>query len=60
MVHDITYEYGFDETAGNFQIDNMGKGGNGRDAVNINNQAGGTNNANFATPPDGQQPTMVL
>ena len=60
MVHDITYQYGFDEISGNFQIDNFGKGGRGNDAVYINNQASGSNNANFATPADGQRPTMNM
>ncbi|KAH6583176.1 hypothetical protein BASA61_008118 [Batrachochytrium salamandrivorans] len=26
-MHDITYQYGFTESAGNFQKDNFGKGG---------------------------------
>jgi extracellular elastinolytic metalloproteinase len=59
-LHDISYQYGFTEKAGNFQNDNFGKGGKGGDAVYINNQASGTNNANFATPPDGQRPTMNM
>jgi extracellular elastinolytic metalloproteinase len=41
MVHDITYQYGFDEVSGNFQTDNFGKGGLGNDAVFIKNQAPG-------------------
>jgi extracellular elastinolytic metalloproteinase len=60
MVHDISYQYGFTEVAGNFQNDNYERGGNGNDRVVINNQASGTNNANFATPPDGQNPTMNM
>ncbi|KIM37287.1 hypothetical protein M413DRAFT_276637 [Hebeloma cylindrosporum] len=54
-VHDFAYRYGFTESAFNFQNDNFGKGGNGNDAVKISVQdSGGTNNANFATPADGQ------
>lgn len=54
-VHDIAYRYGFTETAFNFQQDNFGKGGAGNDRVLMSVQdASGTNNANFATPPDGQ------
>ncbi|KNE66876.1 hypothetical protein AMAG_11353 [Allomyces macrogynus ATCC 38327] len=50
--------YGFDEVSGNFQVNNFGKGGKGNDAVIANSQdKSGTDNANFATPPDGQQPT---
>nr|KAJ3421986.1 hypothetical protein HK105_001611 [Polyrhizophydium stewartii] len=61
VVHDISYQYGFTEAAGNFQLDNFGKGGLGNDAVVISVQdASGTNNANFATPPDGQQPRMNM
>ncbi|KAH6562136.1 hypothetical protein BASA62_009374 [Batrachochytrium salamandrivorans] len=33
VMHDITYQYGFTEKAGNFQKDNFGKGGQGNDAV---------------------------
>ncbi|KAJ3017701.1 UNVERIFIED_CONTAM: hypothetical protein HDU68_011511, partial [Siphonaria sp. JEL0065] len=52
-IHDVLYNYGFDEKAGNFQDDNFGKGGSGNDAVVATSQDGaGTNNANFATPPD--------
>jgi extracellular elastinolytic metalloproteinase len=48
-IHDVFYQYGFDEQSGNFQTNNFGKGGRGNDAVRINNQARGTNNANFAS-----------
>jgi len=60
MVHDITYVYGFDEASGNFQANNFGKGGRANDRVRVNNQASGSNNANFATPPDGQSGTMNM
>ncbi|KNE72639.1 hypothetical protein AMAG_16401 [Allomyces macrogynus ATCC 38327] len=57
-AHDLSYQYGFDEVSGNFQVNNFGKGGRGNDAVIANAQDGSdTNNADFATPPDGQQPT---
>ncbi|KAH9032534.1 extracellular elastinolytic metallo proteinase [Lactarius hengduanensis] len=55
LVHDLYYRYGFDEVAGNFQQDNFGRGGEEGDAVIANAQDGsGFNNANFMTPPDGQ------
>ncbi len=60
IIHDITYEYGFDEAAGNFQISNFGNGGVGGDRVNANAQAPGNCNANFGTPADGGQPTMNM
>jgi len=61
LIHDIFYEYGFDEVSGNFQENNFGNGGLGDDAVQANAQDGsGYNNANFATPPDGQRPRMRM
>jgi uncharacterized protein (TIGR03437 family) len=52
--HDILYTFGFNEAAGNFQTNNFNLGGRGADAINAEAQDGaGTNNANFATPPDG-------
>ncbi|KAH6901627.1 metalloprotease [Coprinopsis sp. MPI-PUGE-AT-0042] len=54
-IHDFAYRYGFTEAAFNFQNDNLGKGGRASDRVQISVQdSSGTNNANFATPPDGQ------
>ncbi len=59
--HDRTYALGFTEAAGNFQTSNFNKGGKQNDAVNVDAQDGsGTNNANFATPPDGQKPRMQM
>lgn len=60
-IHDIMYYYGFDEVSGNFQEFNYsGQGANG-DHVNAEAQdGGGLNNANFATPPDGQNPRMQM
>ncbi|KAI9220573.1 Fungalysin metallopeptidase-domain-containing protein [Blastocladiella britannica] len=61
QVHDITYHYGFDEASGNFQENNFGKGGRQTDAVIANAQDGAsTNNADFATPPDGQRGKMRM
>jgi extracellular elastinolytic metalloproteinase len=55
------YKYGFTEAAYNFQNDNFGKGGKGKDRVQISVQdLSGTNNANFATPPDGQYGQMRM
>jgi hypothetical protein len=57
--HDRTYLLGFTESAGNFQTSNLGKGGAQNDEVGIDVQDGsGTDNATFATPPDGQRPRM--
>ena len=61
IMHDVSYQYGFDEAAGNFQTSNMGRGGIGNDYVHAFAEDGaGINNANFATPPDGQNPTMRM
>lgn len=61
IMHDVWYQYGFTEAAGNFQENNYGKGGLGSDSVNADAQDGSqTNNANFATPPDGGNPRMQM
>ncbi|HEX6333307.1 MAG TPA: M36 family metallopeptidase, partial [Flavisolibacter sp.] len=53
--------YGFNEASGNFQADNMGRGGAGNDYVQAEAQdASGTNNANFSTPADGSRPRMQM
>ena len=54
FLHDRYYALGFTESAGNFQINNFGRGGAGADAVQAQAQDGsGLNNANFSSPPDG-------
>jgi extracellular elastinolytic metalloproteinase len=61
IIHDVQYQYGFDEAAGNFQVNNYGRGGLGNDSVRAEAQDGsGTNNANFGTPADGQRPRMQM
>ena len=61
VIHDVLYEYGFDEPSGNFQENNYGNGGAGSDSVNAEAQDGGGNcNANFATPSDGLNPRMQM
>nr|AJD23141.1 metalloprotease Mep4 [Onygena corvina] len=61
VFHDVLYVLGFNEKAGNFQFNNYNKGGLGNDSVILNAQDGsGKNNANFATPPDGQPGRMRM
>ena len=61
IIHDVVYKYGFDEAAGNFQENNYGNGGAGGDSVNSEIQDGsGTCNANFGTPPEGNNPRMQM
>ncbi|KAI9434880.1 Fungalysin metallopeptidase-domain-containing protein [Lactarius indigo] len=60
-VHDVTYRYGFTESTFNFQTNNFGKGGVGNDRVTVSVQdPAGTDNADFATPPDGQSGHMRM
>ncbi|KAJ8495564.1 hypothetical protein ONZ45_g12819 [Pleurotus djamor] len=60
IVHDFSYRYGFTEAAFNFQVNNFGKGGLGNDRITVAVQnTAGTNNADFATPPDGQSGRSV-
>ncbi|KAI9596350.1 peptidase M36 [Syncephalis fuscata] len=54
VMHDIYYQYGFDEAAGNFQNDNYGRGGKEGDNCRK------INNAHFFTPPDGENPRMTM
>ncbi|MFT6500891.1 MAG: PKD repeat protein [Crocinitomicaceae bacterium] len=60
-AHDIFHQNGFDEASGNFQENNYGNGGFESDYVYAEAQdGGGTNNANFATPSDGNNPRMQM
>jgi Zn-dependent metalloprotease len=60
-VHDVFYQYGFDEVSGNFQYNNYEKGGLQRDQVQAEAQDGsGTGNANFSTPADGGNGRMQM
>ncbi len=67
--HDILYQYGFTEAARNFQGNNFGRnpGGANANAINGNDfvraeaqDFSGTNNANFSTGTDGNQPRMQM
>ncbi|MBL0324491.1 MAG: M36 family metallopeptidase [Cytophagaceae bacterium] len=61
LTHDVLYRYGFNEPSGNFQNNNMGRGGNGNDYVFADAQDGsGSNNANFLTPIDGTSGRMQM
>jgi extracellular elastinolytic metalloproteinase len=61
VMHDVWYQYGFDESAGNFQSNNYGKGGLQNDFVYADAlDGGGTNNANFSSPVDGNKPRMQM
>lgn len=65
LAHDIFAKAGFTEEAGNFQIKNYSQRGLGGDPVLALAQVGDDaaaagNNAFFATPPDGTQPSMFM
>lgn len=59
-IHDVMYQYGFDDVSGNFQENNYGNGGQGSDSVDANAQISEWCNATFGTPPDGQNPSMNM
>nr|VWO94070.1 Extracellular metalloproteinase 5 (EC (Fungalysin MEP5) [Ganoderma boninense] len=60
-MHDIAYQYGFTETAYNFQDYNFGRGGAENDRVELSVQdANSTDNSYFYTPPDGQPGYMQM
>ncbi|PKV63542.1 T9SS-dependent M36 family metallopeptidase [Pontibacter ramchanderi] len=64
VIHDVWYQYGFDEASGNFQLNNYGKGGSQSDPVlaeaQDNRNGTSRNNANFSTPADGFAPRMQM
>jgi len=62
--HDRLYGFGFDETAGNFQRENFGRGGRGGDRTQVDVQNGSTfgeyNQANITVFGDGSPPLLQL
>ncbi|MCA1616117.1 MAG: M36 family metallopeptidase, partial [Acidobacteria bacterium] len=61
IMHDYMYSLGFTEPLWNFQQDNFGRGGAGRDALSAQVQDGsGINNANMGTGADGGSPRMQM
>ncbi len=60
FAHDFFYDLGFDEAAGNFQVDNFGRGGTGGDPVKGLARAAGRNNATFQPTPEGTSPIMSM
>jgi hypothetical protein len=66
-MHDKLYDLGFTESAGNFQVNNFGRGGIGGDPVDAEAQEGFNtgntyylDNASFSTPPDGSPGIMEM
>ena len=61
VIHDVLWRYGFDEPSGNFQKNNLNRGGAGNDFIYADAQDGsGTNNANFQVPTDGGNGRMQM
>lgn len=66
IMHDVWYQYGFNEGNGNFQQTNYTASGSAGDFVFADAQDGSTaatptfNNANFSTPVDGSKPRMQM
>ncbi|MCH2128221.1 MAG: M36 family metallopeptidase [Pirellulaceae bacterium] len=59
LLHDLHFQYGFDEVAGNFQTTNFSGNGLGGDAVVVDVQdSAELNNARFFSTPDGTAPRM--
>jgi uncharacterized repeat protein (TIGR01451 family) len=61
FMHDHLYDLGFTEEAGNFQKDNLGRGGVDGDPVLADAQDGsGFDNANFTPTDDGEPPRIQM
>ncbi len=61
FMHDVWYNYGFDEVSGNYQENNYGNGGAGSDFVIADCQDdSGSNNANFSPQEDGTNGRMQM
>ncbi|PTL84442.1 myxosortase-dependent M36 family metallopeptidase [Vitiosangium sp. GDMCC 1.1324] len=61
FLHDWYYDSGFDEAAGNAQVNNYGRGGVEGDSLRAEAQDySGRNNANMSTPSDGGRPRMQM
>jgi len=60
-MHDFFYLLGFREQDGNFQRDNLGRGGSGADRVDARAHSGAVfGTANMSTPIDGLRPVMNM
>ncbi|WP_400193322.1 M36 family metallopeptidase [Hymenobacter sp. B81] len=61
LMHDVMERHGFTEAARNFQTKNYSGTGAGNDEVQAEAlDGGGFDNANFATPADGNKPRMQM
>ncbi len=61
LAHNIFYQYGFDESSGNLQQNNFGRGGLGGDYLRAEAQDGLTiNNAFYTVTDEGNPPRMQM
>ncbi|KAH7309722.1 extracellular elastinolytic metalloproteinase precursor [Stachybotrys elegans] len=61
MYHDVLYEMGFTEEAGNFQVNNGDRGGLGNDFLLMSTQDSlMSNNAVFVDAPEGESPIILM
>jgi large repetitive protein len=61
FMHDWFYDDGFNEAAGNAQVNNYGRGGIAGDPLSAEGQDySGRNNADMSTPSDGARPRMQM
>ncbi len=61
LMHDVWYQYGFDEASGNFQVNNYGNGGAQGDWIRAEALDGsGTNNANYSGGADGSNARIQM
>jgi extracellular elastinolytic metalloproteinase len=61
LMHDYFYLLGFREADGNFQAQNLGRGGRGSDRVDARSYPGAVwGTASMATPVDGNSPLMKM
>ncbi len=61
VIHDLWYQYGFDEAAGNFQVNNYSNGGREGDHIRAEALDGSaTNNAIFGTAADGTRASIQM
>jgi len=60
LMHDVWYQYGFDEVSGNFQFNNYGRGGIEGDDIEVVADHTTTNNASFYSPADGYRGVLRM
>ncbi|RKP04781.1 peptidase M36 [Thamnocephalis sphaerospora] len=61
IMHGMSFEFGFDEAAGNFQKINYSGAGKGNDRVTAEAQVEGLiDNASMVAPPDGISPSLQM